>query len=427
MLLAKYKKVFIAIGISVLPLTIVEAVFLGANSNIRPSKASAYTMVLNANNAPTLSNGEGTMVDEKNVTWEYHNASDLNNGHVSIGHQGYFGVSSSTIYGYTSISELTVNFTVGTNGELWLLTSIDGIDWNERIKLTSGENTDYANNWRYIRFYCWDDDNNSIDVTSVNFGYECSGISSSEDIDIATYDGIASTSNLTAARETSIVSPLGNSQESVYLTRTANGSYCEFYLKENRKIFDYHTYEIEFDFYHKNNQNKPSVQFFNGTKSVGGSATYESKKSYYKFSDINSDWWHIEIHITAFVVPAVSHSDHATANNPMDRIRITTGNCAIDNLRIDCTPSDANHPLGIYNNGTSFGHGGYYWMKVSWSGYLHSCTFTYDVPGIVEQEIGANHPFYLYGLQAGTVVVTAHLVVGYCRNSVTISNTITVS
>ena len=96
MTLIKGKKL-IAIGATMLPLVAVGTLFFTANNAIRPSKASAFTMSLNATNAPTINNGEGTMVDEKNVTWEYHNASALNNGHVTLNHQGYFGVSSSRI------------------------------------------------------------------------------------------------------------------------------------------------------------------------------------------------------------------------------------------------------------------------------------------------------------------------------------------
>ena len=345
MLISKGKKISV-IGAAMLPVMIVGGLYIASNNNIRLSKASAFTMSLNTNNSPTLSNGAGTMVDEKNITWEYSNASDLANGHISLNHQGYFGISSSSIYGYTNISELTVNFTKGTNGELWLLTSINSTDWNEQIKLTSGQSTDYANNWRYIRFYCWDADNNPINVTSVNFGYECSGISSSDDVDLACYDNISNSSNVSPTKETSTVSPLDNSQEAVRLGKTANGSnYCEFHLREARHIHDFHTFEIEFDFYHKNNQSKPTVVFMNGDKTAGGTANYDSNKSHYKYSNINSDWWHIEIHITSIVVPAVSHKDSATKNDPVDAIRINSSNCVIDNLRIDCTPSDANHPL----------------------------------------------------------------------------------
>lgn len=429
MTFTKGKKIF-AIGATTLPLTIVGTLFFTANSNIRPSRASAFSMALNANNSPMLSNGEGTMTDDKNVTWEYHNASDLNNGHVSIGHQGYFGISSTTDWGYTAISELTVNFTAGTDAELWLLTSVDGIEWHEGTILESGISTNYSNNWRFIRFYCWDDNNGQVNVTSVNFEYECQGLSSTDDIDCASVDNIGKTSNLTATKETTLVSPRGDSQEAVYLQRNANGSYCEFYLKEKRMIHDLHTYTIEFDYYHVNNQNKPSVQFFNNTGSVGGAATYGApSKTNYKFTVINNDWWHIEVHISSMVATHVGHSDTVTTNKEVDRIRVTTGNCVIDNLKIGGIPSNTNNPLGIYNNGTSFSNGGYYWMKVSWAGVLHSCTFSFDVPGIAEQENDPTSviPFYLHGLSSGTVVVTATVVAGYNRSVSTISNVITVN
>ena len=429
MILNKGKKL-IAIFAAVLPLGVAGTILFAANNSIRPSKASAYTATLNNANSPELTNGEGTMTDEKNVTWEYHNAADLNNGHVSLNHQGYFGVSASTDWGYTKIQELTVNFSAGTNAELWLLTSIDGNTWNERVILESGVSTSYANNWRYIRFYCWDDDNNGIDVTSVSFGYDCTGVSSSDDVDYATIDGIVNISNLTAAKETTILSPLGNSTEAVKLDKNGNSSnYCDFSLNQEYMIYDLHSYTIELDFYHKNNQTKPTFQFFNATEGVGQSFTYSATKSNYKFTNINSDWWHIELHITSMVAKNVAHKDTLTKNKPVDRIRITTNNCVVDNLRIGCVPSSGNSSLGIYNNGATINNGGWYWMKVSWTGKLHSCTFTYDVPGIVDQEFAPTSltPFYLLGISQGTVVVTAHVICGYNRSVATISNTITVS
>ena len=429
MVLSKGKKLFALIA-AVLPLGVVGTLFFASNNSIRPSKASAYTASLTNANSPELTNGEGTRVDEKNVTWEYHNAADLNNGHITLNHQGYFGVSASSAWGYTAIQELTVNFTAGTNGELWLLTSIDGTTWNEQITLTSGVPTDYANNWRYIRFYCWDDDNTSIDVSSVSFGYDCTGISSSDDVDCATIDGVANVSNLIATKETTNVSPLGGSTEAVKLEKNGSSSfYCDFSLKQARMIYDLRTYAIELDFYHKNNQNKPTIQFLNDGKGVGQSFSYSATKSNYKFTNINSDWWHIELHITSMVAKYVAHGDTITRNEQVNSIRITTSNCVIDNLKISCVPSSGDSSLGIYNNGTSFANGGYYWMKISWTGILHSCTFTYDVPGIVEQDFAptSTTPFYLHGLSQGTVVVTAHVVCGYNRSVATISNTITVS
>ncbi len=425
----KGKKI-VAVCATALPLLVISTLFFAANNPLSRSKASTYTTTLNNNNSPVLSNGEGTMTDDKNVTWEYHNASNLVNGHVSIGHRGYFGISASSDWGYTAIEELTVNFTAGSSGELWLLTSIDGNAWNEQVTLESGVPTNYANNWRYLRFYCWDDNNDGINVNSVSFGYNCTGISSSDDIDCASYDGIANLSHLTATRETTNVSPRGNSQEAVKLEKDGTGTfYCDFELKQPRMIHDFHTYVIELDFYHKNNQAKPSVQFFNDSKSIAQALTYSATKSNYKVTDINSDWWHIEMHITSVVATDVGHKDTITKNEMVNRLRITTSNCVIDNLRIGCVPSSGNNSLGIYNNSTSFSNGGWYWMKVSWAGKLHSCTFSFDVPGIAEQEFAPTSatPFYLIGVGSGTVVVTATLVVGYNRSVATISNTITVS
>ena len=67
MILVKGKKL-IAMIAAALPLGVVGTLFFAANNSIRPSKASAYTASLTNANSPELTNGEGTMIDEKNVT-----------------------------------------------------------------------------------------------------------------------------------------------------------------------------------------------------------------------------------------------------------------------------------------------------------------------------------------------------------------------
>ena len=424
------KKTGLVIGTIILPALAVGMVFTAANNRIRPSKASAYTMALNQNNAPSLNNGEGTMEDEKGVTWEYYNASDNANGHVSLGHQGYFGVSASTQYGYTGIEEITVNFTKGSNGELWLLTSVNGTNWEEGVMLESGTSTDWGNNYRYVQFYYWDEDNNSANITSVSFGYKCSGINAKEDVDLAYEDNVVNSLNVTPTDETTTVSPAGGSTRALRITKDANGSnYVDLAFARPLELEEIFTRKIVFDYYHKNNSARPSVQFFNAkNSSVGTAGTYNGSKTNYKVSNLNSDWWHIEVHVDSMIALWVEKGDVASTGGPVTKIRVNTSNSVIDNFRFDSTPSTQGN-LGIYNNGTSFGVNDSkpYWMKISWSGVLHSCTFTFDTPGIIQQYQSDKSPFYLDGIAAGTVVVTATLVVGYNRQTVSISNTITVN
>lgn len=78
------------------------------NNSVKLTHASAHNITLNIDNSPDLSNGEGTQ-DINGVKWEYYNASENETGHVSLGHQGYAGVASTTDWGYTGIDSITAN------------------------------------------------------------------------------------------------------------------------------------------------------------------------------------------------------------------------------------------------------------------------------------------------------------------------------
>ena len=73
-----------------LPPVMVTGVFVAtsAQNSIFARADNTNSIVLDESNSPTLSSGEGIMVDSKGVTWEYHNASDYNNGHVELNHEG---------------------------------------------------------------------------------------------------------------------------------------------------------------------------------------------------------------------------------------------------------------------------------------------------------------------------------------------------
>ena len=423
-----FKKTALLISMTLAPVLAIGILFWNSNPLLNKSKASTYFVALDNSNSPTLDAGEGTMIDENNVIWEYNNAANNPNGHITLNHQGYFGVSSSSEYGYTKIEGITAYFTKGTTGELWLLTSYDGEHWSEQTTLESGILTEEANDWRYVRFYCYDDTNTPINVNSVVIDYECTGISSTDDIDSAFVGNVRASTNLNYFRETTKVSPRGDSTEAIRFSKISSGdSSCTITLRKTYTLSDIFTFKVEFDFNHEETTFKPSVALMNGNSVVGTTQSYGSKTNY-KVSDIDENWWHIEIHITSMValICDTSYGDKYTADGPVNGIKIGNGNSVIDNLRIVSDPSPLPNPLGLYNNGLSFNVNGVYWVKVSWVGMLHSCTFTFSDDSIAEPSGSPNSPFYIRGLARGTVVVTATIVAGYNRQSYTIQSTITV-
>ena len=409
------------------------------NTGLNLSRAdNTYTISLNNSNSPTLSGGSATRVDEKGITWEYSNASNNASGHVTLGHQGYCGIKSTSSWGITGIGSITANFTAGANSELWLLRSVDGVNWNEDHILTSSEPTASASGWRYIRFYNYSTDNSSISINSINIGYECSGISSTEDVDSTRLVSVLNSSeNLTytscAGRDTTAISFSKNNNSSSWAVIELDKTYTLEEIKYKK---------VEFDYYKVNTVPNtsvafPSIQLYqpNGTKAVGSTQGKDAGKSHYKITDLGNDWYHVEMPISA-LAPTISgyktsvkEEDTATkTNQEIGAVKLTVGTCIIDNLRIGSTPTD----LGIFNNGTSFNVSDEkpYWFKVAWTGEFHSCTFSFDNP-IAEQVAWDNtickSPFYIRGLSTGTVTVTATLVVGYNRQVLTVSNTLTIN
>ena len=435
MVIDKAKKIVLAVGTTMLPVSVAGALFAGSTNLLSPTHASAYTITLDNDNSPELTNGEGTNdIDEKGIIWEYHNASDNSNGHVTLGHQGYFGTTTSG-YDYKGIDNVVANFTAGEGAELWLLSSYNGTDWKEVGQLTSGEPTTVANNWRYVRFYCWDESNNLVNVESVTLGYSCEGNTPLEDIDFAKKENVIATSdNITYDKETTEVSPNSNGGEAIKFTKTGGSSWMILGFGRTYVVKDIANKIVEFDFKTSNINYGKTVSLMLNTSTVG-STIDSSKHSSYKITNIQDDWYHVEIPISA-LSPVISgykvdgkwQDVNTKINSEVNGIKINAGSCVIDNLRINFTSSS----LGIFNNGTSFGINDAkpYWFKVSWVGAFHSCTFTFDNP-IVEQvewdNVICKAPFYLRGLDTGTVTVTATIVYGYNRQVGTISNTITVT
>ena len=429
MIIEKGKTFVLMIGAVLLPGMALGAIFAPSKVVLIPSKADGPTITLNSSNQPILSNGEGTRTDEKGITWEYHNASDYAGGHVQLNSDSYFGISSATNWGITGIGGVTANF---SGSELWLLMSVDGVTWSEGEVLTSGTESFIANNWRYIRFYNY---SSTVTISSVNISYSCVGQSAPEDVDGANIDNIVSTASaLTYDRETVELSPYSVGGEAISFTKTGTGSTnAVISFGKTYTVGEIYNRKIEFDMKTSNINYGKTIQMMKNTSSVGSSID-SSKHSSYKVTNIVDDWYHIEVPVTAFVslISGYDTTDLPAKNlitKEVNAIKINCGTCIIDNLRISCSPCQ----LGLYNNGTSFSNGGAYWFKISWVGILHSCTMTFSDDTIAEQvptddpHIKNGSPFYIRGLSAGTVTVTATLVVGYNHRTQTISNTLTVN
>ena len=435
------------LGISGLALLVVGVavdsdVFNFSNLALRFSRALDYNITLNHGNAPTLSGGSGTMTDEHSVTWEYNNCASYASGHVTINKDGYFGISSSTGFGYTFVTSLVANFTTTNDGQLWLMTSLDGTNWVEMEQLTSGASTIIANDWRYVRFLDYGPAGNQINISSVSLDYKCQGgINASEDSDGAKVENVIQVSdNLTYATETNDLSPRGNSTQAVRFTKTSGNSSIIIGFGKTYKIGDIAYKKIEFDMQTTNINYGKTLQVMKDTSSVTSSID-SSKHSGYKVTPLEDNWYHIEVAMTNLIslISGYGHGKDVEQDIPaknvetkeVNAIKINAGACVIDNLRITGEQCD----LGLYNNGTSFSAGGVYWFKISWVGQLISCTITVDDDTVAEQvppddyEIRNGSPFYIKGLIAGTIVATAtlHIATSTGEISKSISNTLTVN
>lgn len=429
------KIVGVILGTSIVASTIVAVTTGKSLNSFNRSNADVNTIVLNSSNSPTLIDGSATRVDEKNVTWEYSDASDYASGHITLNHQGYFGISSSTDWGYTGISGITANFT--SSNELWLLNSTDGITWDEVESLTSGIETHLSDNWRYIRFYNWSDNNTTINIDSITFHYSCAGTSATEDVDGAKASNVIATSdNLTYTSEYSEVSPNSIGGEAIRFTKN-NNSKTEIVLGfgETYKIGDIQNSKIEFDMKTANINYGKTMQLMLDSATFG-SAIDSSKHSSYKCTNIQDDWYHIEVPITAF---ASTISGYGTKDLPVSNIKnreingikINAGTCVIDNLRITASSCE----LGIFNSSTYTPKvGEAFWLKTSWVGVLHpeQVTMTFSdntlarkIP-LDDPLLTNGSPFYLELLNSGTLTITCKVVCGYNRRVQTIQHTITI-
>lgn len=403
------------------------------NNSVKLTRASAHNITLNINNSPDLNNGEGTQ-DINGVTWEYYNASENETGHVTIGHQGYAGVASTTDWGYTGIDSITANFTLGSEGnELWLLSSYDGIEWHEQCMLESGTETTMANDWRYVRFYNWAEDafnaqtNSNINITSIHIGYECSGETSSEDVDGAHIENVITTSNTNAYAETTNVSPLGNSTRAIRFEKVSGSTYAIIGFGREYQLANIKDKRVEFDLYATVNYDKTAQLTYN-TSTIGSTINSKDHTSY-KVFNLGDYWYHIEIHINALssMFCSSSQGDTPATNKKINGIKINVGNGIIDNLRIGSVPSSNVTEVGIFNkefkskNNNTCKTNDWsknYWLKISWTGKLHWCQMIIADTSIAEPVTGLEYPFYITPKAVGTTTVTMKLCVGYDRRYV---------
>lgn len=432
MITGKGKAVGLFIGTVLVPAAVAGSLYVAANNSFTMSKASPYSVKLDNSNSPEIINGNAERLDNKNVTWEYHNVLDNSNGHVilngSTGNPSYFGISSSTEWGYTNIEEITVTF---SGDELWLLTSVDGIEWSECVTLKSGEMTTEANDWRYVRFYSYQ---SSISIKSVDIGYGCSSDESAkEDVDAAKAENVISvSSNLTYRKETENISPLSDGGEAVSFTKSGSGG-TTIVLGFGRKylIGDIVEKKIEFDMYTTSQEYGKTLRLMDGS-TERGAAIDSSKHSAYKFTKISGAWYHVQVPVSALASKISGYKSQddpgSIATKEINGIKINAGTCVIDNLRLTGSPCES----GIYNNGKELAINSVYWVKASWVGVLHSATMSFSpniaeqcIPG-VDKNIKNGSPFYIKGKSVGTTTVTITIVCGYDRRVITVTTTLTI-
>ncbi len=438
------KKILFAVGFAALPITIMQTAFLGAH--LKASKASAYETVLNANNAPELTNGEGSMTDDKNVTWVYHNASALNDGHVSLSHQGYFGISASTEWGYGGISGITANFTAGENGELWLLSSLDGIDWSEVGKLATGVETINANRWNFIRFYAYDTSNTLVNVYSVTINYECNGEDPDEDTDLAKIENLRKHDATNVSVETQNVSPRGHSTKALRLTSTngrSTNNHETIFNIEPTTLGKIKHMKVEFDYYYAEKRDPkkapgyPTSAMANANGAFGNEKTIAEAKGF-TYEDIGGGWWHMECYVNAYLQLAENALSTSVTGIVIKDNAIYThdtsagekvGFIIIDNLRMTCYGNSA-IIVNAWDKVTIGGTGDQkYFIRECVCGTINSVSYvisdeTYGTLYMGQKNNNGNNICYINPITPGDVVVTITYNLGYLHETV-VAHTVT--
>lgn len=398
---------------------------------IQKIKASTYSMVLDNSNSPTLVAGTGTMVDDKQVTWEYSGAQNFATGHVSLQHEGYMGITSTSSWGITGIESIVVDYTA-TTGELWLLKSIDGNTWYEGEILTDDVESTAVNGWRFIRLFNYDESDNTVDINSVTINYSCSGATSSDDVDLTSDIDIvhAVSTNLSASAETDHFCG-NNSTRAIRLTNTSATTYG---TSHDAKIslgktytFDELKYQVlEFDYYHTekggNGSGYPQIKPLKNYGDISDSVTVTSGNYPSCYTDFDANWWHISIPFSA-MLPTAEDSQQVNSIRIYDYNIYKTaqdigGFVVIDNLRITSgQPSVAfeSDSVVVDINDT-------HTLKPIIIGSPRGASFVSNDTDIVTVDNNG----VLTPVAAGTTSVTANYCIGYNRQHIATNITVKV-
>jgi hypothetical protein len=430
------------------PALLVGAVFFATNNFLaKPVRASAYTATFNHNNAPTLDeHGDATITDHRGIIWEYHNATSYADGHISLNHEGYFGISQSSPYGLKGIEAITPDFVTDGNAELWLLRSPAGAeDWGEDKVLESQEVAHGADGWQYVRFYNYASDGSSIDINSIIINYSCETISGSDDTDQAIVDNVIKKSNtVSLSMEYGETSPRGDSVQALKITNT-NGT-----SSGNREVYidlgDSYSGEycllrsekIEFDYYHSKrggdsaNPSYPLVTLANGKTKLPNQieqGANTAKHNAYTATPINSDWWHIECYISSILAPNLHTDVHEAIsslviNDPKiydydDQVAYAI----IDNVRVRTLEPQAT----LSNNTSSFKLGGDdFMMRENYCGALYGrvAVSSDETKATVRVEPDFT---YVHAVAKGKVEISITYTLGYSRAVFVLKKTLTIT
>ncbi len=265
--------------------------------------------------------------------------------------------------------------------------------------------------------------------------------------DSAILDHVSNLVKLTATVETENLSPNDDDDVAIRFTNTAGtqsgARSFVISLDRNYTVGEIKDYKIEFDYYHSKKRKQgtgyPTVQLANNGSGVGnsrGGGTSTNDKSPFIVTDINENWWHLVYFVSALCPTMVDHGDRLnyTTSQIINSVKISDSNISdfdsttayfvLDNLRFNSSTASR---LGIFNNGSSFASGNYYWFKVCWAGEIKSVNFTFSDDTIAEYTPSDKSPFYIKGLKAGKVTVTVTMVLGDDNQVLTISNVLTVT
>ena len=301
-------------------------------------------------------------------------------------------------------------------------------------------------NWRYVRLYYYDTNSDPIDIDNITIHYSCSGVSAQEDAYSARVENViasGTSTNMTYDKESAELSPYSHGGEAIRFTKTSTASStAAFGFGKIYKIGQILTSKIEFDMKTSNINYGKSITLIKNADTVGstiysdstlGATTYNP----YKCTQIEGEWYHIEIAISAFITNLSGydgkdkpHTD--VLNKEINGVKTNAGDCVIDNFRITGTEGEA----GNFNNLKQYPPkvNTVSWIKTSWVGiiYTEQVEITFSDPTAAQRiplddpKLMNGSPFYIRWLKTGDITVTCKVVSGYNRKSHSVTRTFTV-